>query len=364
MKLTPTSVYPYLHKRKTIDEAAVMKGHFMVHPVNTRNNIMKVVMQPDNSLFVKQMGLDALSKSLFQREINAYLFFNNNDKFTTINAAIPVLLDYDADNSIMVTRLVYHAQNLVEHYGENKFFDLTLAKEQATILSAYHIPLDAATDVSMFPKLLPWVLQLDKYAAHEFFANNVESAKIIQLIKDNTLLQGELLKLATTWRYTHFIHGDIKWINFLVTKEAHGFSQKLIDWELADIGEPLWDIAGLLQSYITTWLLGFDNSNPYQHELPNHSKPFDIKYMQPSAQAFLYTYMEQNGYTEAYPVDFFTKVMQLTAARIIQTSVEAITFNAKVEANYMRCIQLAFNILKDPMYALVELFNIKIAANV
>ena len=52
MKLTPENVYQYLHKRKTIDEAAAVKGHFMVHPVATRNTIMKLLIGAENSLFV------------------------------------------------------------------------------------------------------------------------------------------------------------------------------------------------------------------------------------------------------------------------------------------------------------------------
>ncbi|MBC8644455.1 hypothetical protein H9W95_11395 [Flavobacterium lindanitolerans] len=53
-------------------------------------------------------------------------------------------------------------------------------------------------------------------------------------------------------------------------------------------------------------------------------------------------------------------MMQFTAARILQTSVEGITFNTKIEANNMRCIQLAFNIMKNPLAALEELFDIKL----
>lgn len=52
--------------------------------------------------------------------------------------------------------------------------------------------------------------------------------------------------------------------------------------------------------------------------------------------------------------------MQFTAARILQTSIEGITFNTKIEANNMRCIQLAFNIMENPLAALEELFDIKL----
>ncbi|MCV9933794.1 phosphotransferase [Flavobacterium sp. LS1R47] len=360
MQLAPESVYQYLHKRQLINEDAVVKGHFMVHPVKTRNNIMKILVQPENSLFVKQMGNDKVANSLFQREISAYNFFKNNIEFASIAAIVPKLLDHDDENNIMVTELLYNAKNLHEYYMLTKNFDLNLAREQATILSTCHIVPDTKTDTSAFPKTLPWVLQLDKFKANEFFVNNEASANIIDLIKQNQVLQNALINLAVSWQYTHFIHGDIKWINFLTTEDCDGIKQKLIDWELADIGDPMWDVAGLMQSYITVWLLGFDNNDPKNYKLPDYMQPYDIKNTQSSARTFLYKYMELQGYPESYYSSFLIRIMQFTAARIIQTSVEGITYNTKIEANNMRCIQLAFNIMKDPESLLYELFNIKV----
>jgi thiamine kinase-like enzyme len=360
MQLTPETVYQYLHKRQLIDEDAVIKGHFMVHPVNTRNTILKIIVKPENSLFVKQMEKDMIADGLFRREINAYTLLKNNTEFSSIAAHVPKLLDHDEDHNIMVTELLYNAKNLYEHYMLTKNFDLNLARGQAAILSACHVVTDAQTDTSMFPKALPWVLQLDQYNADQFFVNNEASTSIIQLIKENYVLQNTLINLAVSWNYTHFIHGDIKWINFMAIPNESGFTQKLIDWELADIGDPMWDVAGLMQSYISVWLLGFDNNNPAGYQLPEYMQPYDIKNTQSSAQAFLYEYMAIQNYPQSSYSAILIRMIQLTAARIIQTSLEGITYNSKIEANSMRCIQLAFNIMNDPFTALKELFNIKL----
>lgn len=360
MQLTPENIYRFLHKRQLIDNDAVVKGNFMVIPANTRNTILKIMVGKDNSLFAKQMEKDPVSVSQFQREINAYALFKNNTEFSTLAHLVPDMLDYDDENNILITRLLPDAKNLSEYYMLTKNFDLALAREQAHILSACHVVPDVKTDTSGFPKILPWVLRLHQFRATDFFVGNQASTEIIQLIKDNSVLQNALIDLANSWQYTHLIHGDIKWINFLVTtNDTNQLTQKLIDWELADIGDPLWDVAGLLQSYISIWVLGFDNANPYSNTLPDYMKPFDMRELQPSAEAFLKEYITLQGYPTEYHPYFYDKVMRLTAARIIQTSVEATTFNSKIEANYMRCIQLAYNIMKDPMTALAELFTIK-----
>jgi thiamine kinase-like enzyme len=359
MQLAPETVYQYLHKRQLINEEAVVKGHFMIHPVKTRNNIMKVLIQSDNSLFIKQTENNSIANTLFQREISAYNLFKNDSSFVSFKTYVPELLDYDDENNIIVTELLYNSTNLHEHYMQSKKFDLNLALQQASILSGFHIIPDSQTNVSAFPKLLPWIFQLDRYEAQEFFLNNEASTNIIRLIKENQVLQNTLIDLSITWKSTHFIHGDIKWVNFLITQDNYGIKQKLIDWELADIGDPVWDVAGLLQSYITVWLLGFDNNDPANYNLPHYMQPFDIKNTQTSARTFLYEYMSIQKYPEIEYNDFLIKVMQFTAARIIQTSIEGITYNSKIEANNMRCIQLAFNIMNDPIAALKELFNIK-----
>ena len=48
-----------------------------------------------------------------------------------------------------------------------------------------------------------------------------------------------------TWRAETFIHNDVKWDNFLVYARAGSrrlTQMKIIDWELANFGDPAWDV--------------------------------------------------------------------------------------------------------------------------
>ncbi len=364
MKLTPENCYHYLHKRQLINETAVINGNYMIHPVKTRNDNLKILMPPNDSLFVKQLEKDLVSTSLFNREVLTYQLFKTWGHLLPIATHVPDLVDFDDENNIIVIALVPNSINLAEYYMLHKKFDLNIAEQQAKILSDCHFKLNQQFDTSNYPKTLPWILQINKHRAEDFFVNNTYSAKILTLIKENDVLTHTLSRLAESWQITHLIHGDIKWINFLIRTNGSEIEQKLIDWELSDIGDPLWDVAGLVQSYISTWILGFDNSKPFSDTLPEPLKPFDIKQMQPSAKTFLYKYMALQNYDEDEQLMYLIKTIELTAARILQTSVEGITYHSKIEANNMRCVQVAFNILKDPIYALSELLNIKINTHV
>lgn len=358
--LTSENIFHYLRKRALINEQEVVKGNYRVVPVKTRNNIMKVELVPGHSLFVKQLGNDHLADTLFKRETAAYQLFNRYPETFSASSSIPALLHHDEENNVLVTALLDDAQSVYEHYMYGRRFDPSLARGQASILAAYHQVTFGENDLRSFPRLLPWVLQLDRYQAHEFFVNNEFSAKMIGVIKTDPLLQNSLIELAKGWKHTHLIHGDVKWINFLVKQNEEGSIQKLIDWELADIGDPLWDVAGLLQSYIVTWLFGFDNNQPDRHQFPQQMEAFHLRHMQPSAQAFLDQYMNILKCPPQARAAFLHKVMQYTAARIVQTCTEGVTYHTKIEANNMRGLQLAHNIFKDPAYAFKELLNIDI----
>ncbi len=358
MQLTPENIFHYLSRRELINESAVIKGKFLVQSERTRNNIFKIKITPSDSIFIKQMAKDAASNQLIQREIYAYQLFRKDKNFEELKKSVPTLLGYDSENNVLITNLFHKATSLHEYYMQQKDFNNELAKEQGSILSACHRVNINQVKTKIFPKLLPWVLQLHKFEAHQFFPNHPSSAKIISIIKENSLLQSELLKLSNDWKFSHLIHGDVKWINFLVVNENGQQTQRLIDWELSDIGDPIWDVAGLLQSYIVAWVFGFDNTKK-GHHLPEHMMPFHVHQTQESARAFLEQYLSLQKLTDNQRFKFLEKLMKFTAARILQTSIEGVNYSTEIESNNIRCVQLAYNIFKNPMNALGELFHIQ-----
>lgn len=50
-----------------------------------------------------------------------------------------------------------------------------------------------------------------------------------------------------TWRATCLVHGDLKWDNMVVGDDG---ALRVVDWEGAGLGDPAWDVAGLLQEYL------------------------------------------------------------------------------------------------------------------
>jgi aminoglycoside phosphotransferase (APT) family kinase protein len=358
MQLTNDNLYYYLNQKGLINSETVVNGDYMVQSFNTRTSIKKVSLKEGQSLFIKQASNDAISTGILKREADAYNFLKQNKAFVTLSESVPSLLHYDDTEHILVTELIPHSVSLHEYYLKNRNFSESLAIDQARLLAACHFSDIRAIVPEAFPKQIPWILKLNEQESSKFFPDKLESTKLIASITENKFLKEELRKLKSEWVQTHFIHGDIKWINFLVIQNKDELKLKLIDWELADLGDPAWDVAGLVQSYIAAWVFGFDNAKPEVFQLSEAFQTFNITSMQPSIQKFLMTYLNLRKIEKSEWLHFMLKTMRYTAARIIQTSIEGVVYTPQIFANNMRCIQLAYNILNNPTQAIQGLLGI------
>ena len=64
-------------------------------------------------------------------------------------------------------------------------------------------------------------------------------------------------QIGNKWQVKSLIHGDIRFANFILTGSTKT-KIKLIDWEISDFGDPLWDVAGVFQSFLYYWVVKAD----------------------------------------------------------------------------------------------------------
>ena len=67
-------------------------------------------------------------------------------------------------------------------------------------------------------------------------------------------------RLRDEWRPTRLVHGDFKWSNVLVQQDGTGIPVRvlLLDWEMAQLGDPAWDVGAALHAFITEAVLGLE----------------------------------------------------------------------------------------------------------
>jgi thiamine kinase-like enzyme len=358
MLLNTESLCYYLLDRGLIQMDTVMAGDFTTVSEPTRNNIFKVLSRTGRNLFIKQVSnFDAHALSILKREAMAYRFISMHPEYAALAAMIPTLIDYDKDRHVLAVSYFPEHSSVHEYFFLKQQVLPAFAAKQAEIMASFHFPVNAGADISAFPKTIPWILQLEQQGHHIPQTNSKND--LVGMIRGNAELMSMVNALRNEWQQTTFIHGDIKWTNFITPKTSTDASaMKLVDWEIADLGDPWWDVAGLLQSFLSTWLFGFDNLNATQHRLQPNMKPFDIEQVKPAAAHFWKTYIEARGISPADENQAIGKTMRYTAARMLQTSIEGIVQTPQIYPNNVRIVQVAFNILKTPEIAAQELFGI------
>lgn len=94
-----------------------------------------------------------------------------------------------------------------------------------------------------FNSPVPWVLRLfDGDAPAEIWANPL-LRPVLDFVASRPALVAGLRRTRGAWRRVALIHGDLKHDNLLVNCSDRIV---VIDWEMAAIGDPTWDLAGLM----------------------------------------------------------------------------------------------------------------------
>ena len=154
------------------------------------------------------------------------------------------------------------------------------------------------------------------------------------------------------------IHGDMKWDN-CVTYFENGNdkdpSVKIVDWELADIGDARWDVGAILQSYLSFWLLSIPaNAEATAMQLVEMAQ-FPLEKMQPAIRVFWQTYLETHKVDSADAAELLESCVKYAAARMIQTAYEYMQYSSQISANALYLLQVSLNTLKDPKEAIRDL---------
>jgi hypothetical protein len=91
----------------------------------------------------------------------------------------------------------------------------------------------------------PWGLCLmDGDAPPELWAIPATAALLREAAADGTLVTG-LRSARSLWRPLALVHADLKHDNVLVENGAQEPRVRVLDWEMARVGDPAWDLAAL-----------------------------------------------------------------------------------------------------------------------
>ncbi|MFN0036746.1 MAG: aminoglycoside phosphotransferase family protein [Saprospiraceae bacterium] len=366
MLLSYENIAHYLLEKGLIDLDSIIRGEFSVRDQSSRNANFAVNREHKPAYLVKQVrAQDQEKRETLRIEATCYWLANNDEAYRTLQGFLPRYHEYDYLHHILVLELLPDVQNLHEHFRGTAFFSTAVAEKMADLLASYHTHeagvVEKQKSFSLFKKRKPWVFTLSENNLADWVNNpmlgNAEKQSV-KLILENKEFMEHLRKMGDDWQMKSLVHGDVKFPNFLIGTGFIPGSEpdvRLIDWELADIGDPLWDVAAVIQNYLTLWV----GSELEQEYRPGQSPIISLEQVQPSIAAFWLRYAERTGWDDAAAQRHLEKTLGYTALKLVHTCFESVQGVKDMSLYSAKILQLSLNLLRRPDAAIGELLGIQ-----
>jgi hypothetical protein len=354
MLLSAQNAAFYLMDRGWLPPAAVVDGDFMAVEASRRNKNLKVLRAEGPSLFLKQSGQwDPQSVATLRTEAAVYQLAHSvppGTPFAALRPLLPRFLGFDPERNVLVLEAVTGAESLhVKQLRENAISP-EAARAVGTALGTVHRELRAdriAVPQGTFRAQPPWILSAPEMAGQPVQGASGAGLQLFQVLHRYPEFPRLLAELRAGWEIETLIHGDVKWDNFLVSQD--GKSAFLVDWELADFGDPSWDAGAVLQGFLTSWVTAIQTA-------PGTVPDVLLAKLRPAIRAFWDSYVAALGVDRAEAGRRLDRAVRYGAARMVQTAYEFLQYSAEIAGPAVWLLQVSQNLLKDPRRGIVELF--------
>lgn len=366
MVLTSRNLVHYLLDRRLVTFDSVVDGDFLVVDATSRNRNFKVIRKGAgaSSYFVKQIKTwEPAAISSLQCEANCYWLSRNDPDFAPLRELLPSFHAYDAGSHVLVVELLVGAENLSEYHRRLRAFPIDVGARLGAALGAYHRgegpPKGQGKGIATFPGNVPWILSFHTHGAHLFGNLSAANSQLLAVLQRYPEFQGALDSLKARWRVNSLIHGDMKWENCIFTPAADGSPGiKVVDWELADLGDACWDVGAIFQAYLSCWVLSLPEGGdaPLEHLVEQATYPLES--MQPAVRAFWRSYVETRGADVRDAGELLERSALYGAARMVQTAFEYMNYSPQITPSALRLLQVSLNVLTNPGEAIRELLSL------
>jgi thiamine kinase-like enzyme len=368
--LSHENIAHYLLEKGLVDLAAIVRGEFSVRDQSSRNANFAVNREYAPAYLVKQVRAhDHEKRETLRIEATCYWLAQHDEAYRVLRGFLPRYFEYDYLHHILVLELLPDVQNLHDYYRHAQVFPTAVAEKMAALLASYHThaagALEGQRSFSLFKKRKPWVFTFTEEALREWLNNptigNAEKQSV-KLVLENPEFMAHLRQMGEEWEAKSLTHGDVKFPNFLINNDfalGGDLDLRLIDWEMADIGDPLWDVAAVFQNYLSLWV----NAEIEQQYHPNEASPRSLESLQPSMAAFWARYAQLNNWGDSEAQQKLEKTLRYTALKLMHTCFEAVHGVNDLSLYGAKTLQLSLNLLRQPDAAIGTLLGIQTTAD-
>jgi tRNA A-37 threonylcarbamoyl transferase component Bud32 len=302
-----------------------------------RNHLVRFERPNAPCYIVKQpRDANAPDASTMWTEATIFWLSVNDPVFAVLAPWMPKYYHYDEPNKILTIELIAGAASLMEKQMTGGPLAPQLLHDVGRAFATLHGPASAVLREDrtrrVFRAGMAWVLNLGVPQSPFVPANQAAQSIVATVL----LRPGAFAALAAAradWRDAQIVHGDAKAANVLVLADG---AVRVIDWEIAALGDGLWDLAGMVQSLL----------------MPNPmAAPEALEIAQPRAQTLIEALWA--GYVAVLPppahlADARLTLLRLTGARMIQTCLEWAQVSNQIYPQTPNLLEMGLQLLIRP----------------
>ena len=368
--LTASNLAHYLIGRGLVTAESVVDGDFVVVEAGRRNRNFKLIRDDSPGLFVKQVSnaSDLGSVATLQREAAFYGLVRSRPAFASLARIMPKLVDYDPSTCSLLVELMTGGENLTEYHHRLDAFPEHVGEMIGRALGAYHSQtgrlLSEPVDHAIFPRQIPWILTLDPATLHPLTQFAAIGAVLVPALQQHPVLLHCVLALRYEWQFDSLIHGDMKWDNLLIKENGDAEPDfRIVDWELADLGDASWDVGAIFTAYLVYWLLTAFPA-PAAGQQPSEQVKATaaaerLGRMQPALRVFWRTYAAARALGAEAAAAYLVRCMRFCAARLVLAAFEYLYGSPQMTPAVLTMLQVSQSIFLDPRKAAADLLGVQ-----
>jgi thiamine kinase-like enzyme len=355
--LTAGSVAAYLLEKHLLTPREVVEDGLTIVEVSRRNRNFRVTNAGGVSYLLKQ-GVGTERALTVANEASAYESLHARLGAKSGQPFLPRQHLYDAENNVLVLQFLQDSENLREYHARIQRFPTAVARHLGFAVAAVHgLASDFPNDANSHA---PWAfsaLQLPNVdILREISGSNIQLIKIIQEFPEFCEL---LDRLKAGWSRSCLIHGDLKWENCVVFSQGSRQKKvKLVDWELASVGDPCWDVGSIFADYLSYWVFSMPVSGDSDPGDFVKLAQWPVTKMQPAMNAFWQAYANELRLKDAERQDRLLRSVSYAGGRLVQTAFEHLQNSSYLTGPAVCLLQLSFNMMKRAPEAAVQLLGI------
>lgn len=344
----------YLIERGLMSVDSILTGDLIISSAARRNRNLRVKRKEDASYLIKQPDDPASGAyQTLRAEAAWYSFCFEEAEAEPMRAYLPRLRFFDPERSLVILDLLDGAVPLWQHPQREDASRLV-----GTALATFHRTFRGTTNprLGWLHRQTPWVMRVHKPSPDLLSSLSPANVETLRILQTQEQISAHLDALRRQWRVETVIHNDIKSDNILVVKGGECVS--LVDWELVQLGDPAWDIAGLLQDFILLWVTSMTVTPGATTEMLAASARLPLADLQKAIRAFWKSYRAAADLTPDQAARLITRAVAFSAARLIQSAYEMGAVTPALAPASVLLLQVSANLLRDPEAGQVQLYGL------